>query len=826
MSPDAAPQTPDDAAEWHRIAEERRQQLERLQQARLYVVAARALDVARRVAVRTRGALEPLRSGLLRLVRSLRAAPRRATVGRRERSLRAALAARPAPAAGPGVPGAGDVTAVIVTAAQPARLDTLLAALDRIGVAAIVVDNAGVPAVAEVVARHPRATRRRLDAPVPYAAANAVALAAVTTPWALLLNDDVAPLEDTWFARLAAAVAPSAAPSAAARAVAVGAVLVHGRRGWLGGPAIDLTVQHAGIGPVLEGPLVRMEHLGRGGAPVPVPGAREVLAATGACLLVDVAAVRTVGGLHEGFDYGMEDVDLCLRLGALGPVRVATDAVLLHEEGATRLRGDRRARAARQRANRRLLDARHAPALRARVVRAALSGVADPVARPAGLPVVAVTGSGVPALLAHAPGLRAVPVRAVRGGARPVLLVRTGPRRRAHEDAPRPPVPVIGWLGTVAAAAEWSDADLDACDLLVAADGDPDGVLAARAPTVPVRRLATDAAPAEVAALVAEVLLAPRWSVRIGAPAGRAAARWGDTPVAAALARELRALGIVARIAPRPGWGGDADRAADVALHLKGRGVAPAHAGQRTLVWLISHPSELAPGELDAADLVLAASVPLADHLRTRTSTPVHVLHQAADDRTFVPGPVDPERATRVLFLGNTRSVARPAVMAAVRAGLPLTLVGGGWHRFVDPALVARTSVPPSELPAWYRSAEVVLNDHWDDMRRWGLVSNRVFEVLACGGCVVSDALPGLDELLDGAVPMFTDAGGLAATVTALLADPARRAELAGRGRSAVLAAHTWRHRAAALRDLVAALPAPSAAAVAVASAAQAGHAP
>ena len=806
MSPEVAPSAPgDDAAEWHRIAEERRQQLERLQRARLYVVAARGLDLTRRAGVRLRRVLDPLRAAVLLAARSLRAVPRRAGAGRRERALRAALAALPAPPTGPGAPTAADVTAVVVTAAQPVRLGVLLAALDRVGVASVVVDNAGIPAVAEVVARHPRATRLRLDTPVPYAAANAVALAEVATPWALLLNDDVAPLEDGWLPRLLAAAVPVDGPPA----VAVGAVLVHGRRGWLGGPAVDLTVQHAGIGLELDGPLVRPVHLDRGRRPAPAPGARDVLAATGACLLLDVAAVRAVGGLHEGFDYGMEDVDLCLRLGRVGPVRVATDAVLLHEEGATRLRGDRRARAARQRANRRLLDARHGPALRARVVAAALGDDpdgSDGVARPVAPPVVAVAGA-VPGLLVGRADVRVLPVRAARGGPGPALLVVTDPGRR-RADAPRPPVPVVGWPGRAADAATWSDAALEACDLLVTSDGDPDGTLAARAPTVPVRRLAPDASPRDVAGLLADVLRAPRWSVRTGAPAGRAAARWGDTPVAEALRRELRARGAVVRVAPRPAWGGVADRAADVTLHLKGRGVAPVADGQRNVVWIISHPSELAPGELDAADLVLAASGPLAAHLEARTSTPVHVLHQAADDRVFVPGPVDPARATRVLFLGNTRSVARPAVMAAVRAGLPLTLVGGGWHRFVDPALVARTGVPPSELPAWYRSAEVVLNDHWDDMRRWGLVSNRVFEVLAAGGCVVSDALPGLDELLDTGVPTFADAAGLAATVTALLDDPPRRAALAARGRAAVLAAHTWRHRAEALVDLVAGTPA------------------
>jgi GT2 family glycosyltransferase/glycosyltransferase involved in cell wall biosynthesis len=795
---------PDAAQDWHRIAEARRVHLERLQGRLLFVSAARAIDLVRRVMTRTLPVVERLRAAVTLTVHSLRALPVRAAAPRRQRRLRAALEVLPPAAVVEGAPATADITALIVTATQPVRLARLLAALDRAGVRSVVVDNAGVAEVADVVARHPAARRVQLSAPTSYAAANNAGLAAVSTPWVLLLNDDVEPLRDDWCDRLRAAV-----PSRGGRpdASAVGAVLVHGRRGWLGGPGVDLTVQHAGIATVLDGALARPVHLGRGSVARPTIDPVDVLAVTGACLLAPVAAIREVGGLHEGYDYGLEDVDLCLRLGRVGPVRVARDAVLLHEEGATRLRSDRRVRTRRQDANRRLLDARNGPTLRRRALAALADAAGDErvladVARPAILPVVAVHGAPPVAL-----------VRALRGAR--VLQLRTG-RRNGRGPAPvlhvvgaraRPPaadVPVIGWATSAADAASWPVALLDACDVVVTADGDPAGVIAAVAPTLPVVALPVDATPDQVTALVLDVLRRPRWALRIGSPAGRRGARWGDTSVAATLRQELRAHGTVVRVLHRPDWGGPVDRAADVVVTLKGRGVAPPAApDQRTVVWIISHPSEVAPGELDAADLVLAGSVPLADHLRRATATPVHVLPQAVDARRFVAGPRDPARTTRLLFLGNSRSVPRPAVMAAVRAGLPLTLVGAGWHRFVPAGLVRATAVPADELPAWYRSADVVLNDHWDEMRAWGLVSNRVLEVLACGGCIVSDALPGLDALVDGAVPTFDDADGLVPVVSALLADPERRAELAARGRAAVLAAHTWEHRAATLVALV-----------------------
>jgi spore maturation protein CgeB len=241
-----------------------------------------------------------------------------------------------------------------------------------------------------------------------------------------------------------------------------------------------------------------------------------------------------------------------------------------------------------------------------------------------------------------------------------------------------------------------------------------------------------------------------------------------------------------------------------VTVHLKGRGVAPVSDVQCNVVWVMSHPSEVAPGELDAADLVIAGSDLLAARYRERTTTRVAVLPQAADARRFTPGPVEPERASRVLFVGNTRSVPRPSVLGAVDAGLPLTLIGGGWERYVDSSLVALPSVANAQLPGWYRSAEVVLNDHWEDMARWGLVSNRVFDVLACGSCVVSDEVPGMGELLDEAVATFADREDVGRTVRMLLADPVERAARAERGQRAVLAAHTWEHRAAELVALVA----------------------
>ena len=781
-----------DAHEWHRIAEERRQQLERLREDGRFRAAARALSVGRRVRRMLGTAVARPRGWAIRTCLSLLALPRRVTARARERRLRALVAALPMPA--PSAPSTPDlVTAVIVTAAQPERLGRLLDQLARTGIRVLVVDNAGAGPIADIVGRHPHAEHVRVDGPIPFAAANELVIERITTPWILFLNDDVLPLEDSWLERMLAAADEAT--------VAVGALLVHGPRRWTSGRGVDLTVQHAGIAFELRGPLPVPVHLGRGSAPSPSVEHPEVTAATAACLLVRTAAHRAVGGFHLGFDYGMEDVDLCLRLAAHGRIRVALDAVLLHEEGATRLAGasvdDRARRAARQHRNRTLLMARHGPRLRRELstgglapgapLRAAVVGPRH------GLPII--SGWGLAPGRSSRVGLRR------SGGAGAELVVVTGPSRSVRTLRPSP-VPVVAWGERAVRALRDGSWRGPSPDLIVLPDATMLPAGSAERLMIPVRTLAGGDA-GHLDAEIDRLMKAPRWSIRIGAPSGRRGMRWGDVPVAEALCAELRNLGIVARSTPRDRWGEDFDATADVTVQLKGRGAAPTADGQCNVIWVMSHPSEVAPGELEAADLVVAASSLLAERYRASSGRPVAVLPQAADTRRFGPGAIRPELSTRVLFIGNTRSVPRDVVLGAVEAGLPLTLIGDGWERFLDPGRVLRRSVPHEELGDWYRSAEVVLNDHWEEMRRWGIISNRVFEALACGACVVSDEVPGMGALLGDAVVTVQDREEVGPVVRALLDDPQGRASRAERGQRAVLADHSWEHRAIELVRLV-----------------------
>ncbi|MGO2112701.1 MAG: glycosyltransferase family protein, partial [Pseudoclavibacter sp.] len=65
---------------------------------------------------------------------------------------------------------------------------------------------------------------------------------------------------------------------------------------------------------------------------------------------------------------------------------------------------------------------------------------------------------------------------------------------------------------------------------------------------------------------------------------------------------------------------------------------------------------------------------------------------------------------------------------------------------------IAGHHIPNDELRHYYRGAAWALNDHWPDMRERGFVSNRIFDVLASGGRLLTDDVEGLDGLFPESV--------------------------------------------------------------------------
>jgi GT2 family glycosyltransferase len=98
----------------------------------------------------------------------------------------------------------------------------------------------------------------------------------------------------------------------------------------------DGTVQHAGIA-FCQDRWPRHLYAGFPGDHPAVTRSRPVRAVTAACALVRRDALERVDGFDEEFRNGMEDVDLCLRLGEAGyEVRYCAESVVEHLERASR----------------------------------------------------------------------------------------------------------------------------------------------------------------------------------------------------------------------------------------------------------------------------------------------------------------------------------------------------------------------------------------------------------------------------------------------------------------------------------------------------------
>lgn len=245
-----------------------------------------------------------------------------------------------------------------------------------------------------------------------------------------------------------------------------------------------------------------------------------------------------------------------------------------------------------------------------------------------------------------------------------------------------------------------------------------------------------------------------RWSVVVAAPRPPAGDQWGDTVFARDLVAALERAGQRAKVVFRGGGESQARENDDVVLVLRGlRRFVPRRARERRplwLLWVISHPELVEPDEPDQYDAVFAAS---AHWSRSgEFDVPVTPLLQATAPERFHPGVAPADSGAERLFVGSTRGEYRPAVRAAVEAGLDIDVHGVGWEEFLPADRIAGDFLDPADLPAAYASSGVVLNDHWPDMAAEGFLSNRLFDVAATGARLASDPATGLADVFGDVV--------------------------------------------------------------------------
>jgi GT2 family glycosyltransferase len=214
------------------------------------------------------------------------------------------------------VTGGPETTVLVVTWRAAAFLGDCLTALrsQTVPYRLLVVDNASTDGTAGVLAGFPEARVLRMPRNLGFAGGVAAGLAAVDTPRVALLNDDAVPAP-TWLAALLAALPGHAA-------VTSRMLLPSG------------AVNNAGV-------VLRPDGYGadRGlGAPdgPPYDTAAEVFGFSGGAALLELAAVRAVGGFPARFFLYYEDTDVSWRLRLAGhAIGYAPAAAVRHAHAAS-----------------------------------------------------------------------------------------------------------------------------------------------------------------------------------------------------------------------------------------------------------------------------------------------------------------------------------------------------------------------------------------------------------------------------------------------------------------------------------------------------------
>jgi glycosyltransferase involved in cell wall biosynthesis len=241
----------------------------------------------------------------------------------------------------------------------------------------------------------------------------------------------------------------------------------------------------------------------------------------------------------------------------------------------------------------------------------------------------------------------------------------------------------------------------------------------------------------------------PSIAIKIACPSEAVREEWGDYHFARSLSQALGRLGCRSRIDYLRSWN-EPDSECEVDLVLRGLGRFVPKPGRPAIMWVISHPELVSPTEIADYGHVFTASSRLAQRWSTETGTPVEPLLQCTDHDLFYPDPADVARNSDVLFVGNSRNVFRPVVRAAIEAGLAPSVYGTRWESLIPLDHIKAALVPNAMVGDLYRQAGVVLNDHWPDMLAAGIISNRVFDALACAAPIISDEIANLP-------PSFSD---------------------------------------------------------------------
>ena len=215
-----------------------------------------------------------------------------------------------------------------------------------------------------------------------------------------------------------------------------------------------------------------------------------------------------------------------------------------------------------------------------------------------------------------------------------------------------------------------------------------------------------------------------------------------------------------------------------ILLHLFGEPLADLPSETYNILWVHSHPDRITTEVLEKYQKIYCISRPF-----TRK-----IIDMGFDaDFLMIPTNMTLTRCEKkydIVFVGNTRQNKMRQVISDLGDSThQVKIWGWGWKGLIPDTWYGGEYYENARLNELYAASRIVLNDHHDDMKREGFINPRVLDVLASGGFVVSDDVPGMNGFLDYSVPTYHSAVELRALIKTYISDDAAREQLAEKGR-------------------------------------------
>ncbi|WP_049895028.1 glycosyltransferase family protein [Paenibacillus antibioticophila] len=296
-----------------------------------------------------------------------------------------------------------------------------------------------------------------------------------------------------------------------------------------------------------------------------------------------------------------------------------------------------------------------------------------------------------------------------------------------------------------------------------------------------------------------------RIAIKIAAPKWETVHEWGDYHMALGLKRQFEALGHRVIIQLLYEWDNGEDENCNIVIVLRGLNAYKPKKHHFNIMWNISHPDKITTDEMNAYDYVFISSEYWAEQMKSMLNVPVEAMLQCTDPEIFrIPENQHVEQYKKeVLFVGNSRKIFRKIIKDLLPTDRDLSIYGTNWEAFVDSKYIKGKHISNTELYNYYGSSDILLNDHWDEMRDKGFISNRIFDALATEAFIISDKVRGLEKEFGDSIVTYNTPEELKELVEYYLSHPEHRKDKAKKGAQIVLEKHTYKQRVARFLEII-----------------------